>query len=352
MNDARPLYHIAPARDIERAARSGTYAPPTLEREGFIHCSYASQVAATADRIFRGQPNLLVLEIDPSRLASRVVAENLDGGAELFPHVYGSLPMSAVLAIRELRCRPDGTFEPPCMVAGHEHATSTDLDEYFDRYFVDAHRFAALCGIELDELRDLIRRKLVPAPSYVVRDDTIRSFVFGDMAAPGARSGEYFRAENVDWVVGVRHDLATHGVAGATERARHTFSSAFAAALRELNASTHRMDDAFDDAGNAIQGGLAKRLESAWEHFLHGTFGLCVADPGSVPAIARKEVLQERLAALTNNGSRRSFAADEARALRTLIDAYAGASMPFSPIEYARSSRKRLVDDLRAHLGS
>ena len=350
MNDTQRLYHIAPARDIERAARSGTYAPPSLEREGFVHCSYAGQVAATADRVFRGQQQLLVLEIDPSLLGSRVVAENLEGGSELFPHVYGRLPMSAVLAIRELRCRPDGTFETPCMVAGHEHSAGSDLDRYLEQYFVDAQRFATLCGIELDELHDLVRRKLVPAPSYVVNNGVIRSYVFGEMAAPGARAGEYFRAANADWVVAVRHDVAAHGIEDAAVRAQRRFTVAFAAALQELDASTHRMTDAFDEAGKPLDHGLAARLDSAWEHFLYGTFGLCVADPGSVPAIARKEVLQERLAALTNDGARRAFAAEEVPGLRKLIDAYAAASMPFSPIEYPRSSRKRLVDDLRAHL--
>jgi hypothetical protein len=112
------------------------------------------------------------------------------------------------------------------------------------------------------------------------------------------------------------------------------------------------MSDAFDDDGNALETGLRARLDSAWEHFLHGTFGLCVADPGSVASIARKEVLQERLSAISNNGSRRSFDANEIPSLRALIDAYAAASMPFSPIEYPHSSRKRLVDDLREILGS
>jgi hypothetical protein len=34
--------------------------------------------------------------------------------------------------------------------------------------------------------------------------------------------------------------------------------------------------------------------------------------------------------------------------LLQLIDDYAISSMPFSPAEYERSSRKRLVDDLRS----
>ena len=43
---------------------------------------------------------------------------------------------------------------------------------------------------------------------------------------------------------------------------------------------------------------------------------------------------------------------DYVAAMGVLIDQYAQASMPFSPLEYARSSRKRLVDDLREKLGA
>jgi uncharacterized protein (DUF952 family) len=44
----------------------------------------------------------VLLEIDPSRLSCRIVDENLEGGVELFPHVYGRLPMSAVVGIKKL----------------------------------------------------------------------------------------------------------------------------------------------------------------------------------------------------------------------------------------------------------
>jgi hypothetical protein len=226
----------------------------------------------------------------------------------------------------------------------------TELDRYLDRYFVNAECFARSCGIELDELRDLIRRRLVPEPSYVVRDETLRSFVFGELPAPQSTSGEYFRPEMSTWTVDVRHDVATQGIEGAGERARRKFTDAFSAALRTMNATVYRMRDAFDDAGEPIASGLTPRLDSAWEHFLRGTFGLCVANPASVLEIARKEVLQERLTTLTENGAKIGFAAGEVPAFRDLIAAYASASMPFSPVEYARSSRKRLVDDLRARL--
>lgn len=343
------LYHIAPAADVERAARSGTYAPSSLATEGFVHCSYAQQLGATAERLFRGQSNLLLLEIDPSRLDVAVIAERPADADEAFPHVYGPLPMSAVLAIRELRCRADGSFDMPCIV-DESHTHATQLDRYLGEHYLTATMFAQACDIAVDELTDLIRRGLIPAPSYVVRDGTLTSYVFGTLPAPHSTDGDYFHPAMASWVAKARHDLAAHGPDRARERARSAFIDEFAMALEELNASLYRLTDAFDAQGNRIPAGLSARLDSAWDHFLRGTFGLCVANPESALAIARKEVLQEHLAAVTLNGTKASFAAAEIPAIRRLIDDYAAATMPFSPIEYSRSSRKRLVEDLRKAL--
>jgi uncharacterized protein (DUF952 family) len=348
MSDTELIYHIASAVEIERAARSGKYAPSSLIAQGFIHCCFRQQLSGIADRWFHDKQDLLLLEIDPTRVHCRVVAENLKGGDELFPHVYGELPMLAVLAIRELRCTPDGRFNMPCIVKD-EHAMS-DLDHYLAKHYVNTTQFASLCGIEVDELRDLIGRELVPGPSYVVRAGELQSYVFGVMSAPGSTPGEYFHPAMATWVVRARHDLATHGVDRARERVRAMFDREFTAAFRELNETVFRLDDAFDEDGQPLGPGLRRRLDSAWEHFVHGTFGLCVANPDSALNIARKEVLQEQLTAMTSNGAKQAFASHELPALTRLIDAYEAESMPFSPIEYPRSSRKRLVDDLRARL--
>jgi uncharacterized protein (DUF952 family) len=44
----------------------------------------------------------VVFEIDPALLSCKVIDENLEGGIELFPHIYGRLPMSAVTRIQKL----------------------------------------------------------------------------------------------------------------------------------------------------------------------------------------------------------------------------------------------------------
>lgn len=93
------LYHITSEDEARQAAASGEYTAKGFAAEGFIHCSYKHQVPGTLDRIFKGRTDLVVFEIDPAKLPCKVVDENLEGGAELFPHIYGPLPMSAVARI-------------------------------------------------------------------------------------------------------------------------------------------------------------------------------------------------------------------------------------------------------------
>jgi uncharacterized protein (DUF952 family) len=94
------IYHITSEREAHDARVSGEYQPQGFDAEGFIHCSYAHQVAGVIQRRFQGRSDLVLLEIDPGRLTCKVVDENLEGGTELFPHIYGRLPMSAVVGVK------------------------------------------------------------------------------------------------------------------------------------------------------------------------------------------------------------------------------------------------------------
>jgi uncharacterized protein (DUF952 family) len=112
------LFHITTLVEADAARAAGEYRPAAFAREGFIHCSYERQVVATADRIFRGRDGLVLLEIDPAGLACPIVAENLEGGLELYPHLYGSLPMDAVRSVHRFPARADGSFSLPETVTG------------------------------------------------------------------------------------------------------------------------------------------------------------------------------------------------------------------------------------------
>ena len=61
------IYHIARRADWESARTSGLYTADSLATEGFIHCSTARQVLATAQRIFAGRTDLVLIAIDSAR---------------------------------------------------------------------------------------------------------------------------------------------------------------------------------------------------------------------------------------------------------------------------------------------
>jgi uncharacterized protein (DUF952 family) len=64
--------------------------------DGYIHLSAAGELQATLDKHFAGQSGLVIAEVDLAALGDLVRWEVSRGGA-LFPHVYGPLPMSAII---------------------------------------------------------------------------------------------------------------------------------------------------------------------------------------------------------------------------------------------------------------
>lgn len=104
------IFHITSRTAWESALGAGIYAADSLAAEGFIHCSTADQYIRVANQRFRGRTDLVLLHIDPTRLHSEVRYENLEGGESLFPHVYGAIPIAAVLNVSPLRPLEDGSF--------------------------------------------------------------------------------------------------------------------------------------------------------------------------------------------------------------------------------------------------
>jgi uncharacterized protein (DUF952 family) len=109
------IYHIATAANWERALREGAYTQSTLERtlaeEGFIHASSASQVTRTANKFYRGVPDLLLLSIDTGKLTAPLRYEEVPGSPAPFPHLYGPLNLDAVTAADPFAPGPDGAYE-------------------------------------------------------------------------------------------------------------------------------------------------------------------------------------------------------------------------------------------------
>jgi uncharacterized protein (DUF952 family) len=91
------VYKIVPAALWREAELAGAFAgSPPDQRDGFIHFSTAEQLAETARKHFSGQHDLLLLTVDAEQVDLRWEPSR---GGQLFPHLYGVLPLSAVLTV-------------------------------------------------------------------------------------------------------------------------------------------------------------------------------------------------------------------------------------------------------------
>lgn len=86
--------------------------------DGFIHFSTADQLGETLRRHFKDQTNLVALKVPVSALEGAELRWEPSRGGDLFPHLYGDLPVSAVDAFALLESDsggvprlPDGAFD-------------------------------------------------------------------------------------------------------------------------------------------------------------------------------------------------------------------------------------------------
>jgi uncharacterized protein (DUF952 family) len=101
------VYHITTPAVWSEAQARGHVVADSLASEEFIHCSRQGQLLAVADRFFAGVDRLLVLAVDAAQVAEWLVNEgpaNVEDpfAEDVFPHIYGPIPTTAVVAVATL----------------------------------------------------------------------------------------------------------------------------------------------------------------------------------------------------------------------------------------------------------
>jgi uncharacterized protein (DUF952 family) len=105
------LFHI-----VERdawATAGALYRPESLRTEGFVHLSFAHQVAGVADARYRDVPELVVVELDTDALGAEVRVEDSYGSGTAYPHLYGPVPTAAAVQVHELPRDASGSARFP-----------------------------------------------------------------------------------------------------------------------------------------------------------------------------------------------------------------------------------------------
>ena len=116
------IYHITSPIEWKLAQQSGEYSAPSLETEGFIHCSTANQVVPVANAFYSDVAELLLLYIDETKLTAELKWEapaHIEGHdapenseEQLFPHIFGVINLDAVVDVVSLPKNDNGYTLP------------------------------------------------------------------------------------------------------------------------------------------------------------------------------------------------------------------------------------------------
>ncbi|MDP6690087.1 MAG: DUF952 domain-containing protein [Alphaproteobacteria bacterium] len=109
------IYHVCDGAAWRAAQGAGSYSGSADDlRDGFMHFSTLSQVRTSVAIHRAGQAGLVMLVVTADKLGAALKWEPSRGG-QLFPHLYGDLPLDAVVEAIELplgddgmHCFPDG----------------------------------------------------------------------------------------------------------------------------------------------------------------------------------------------------------------------------------------------------
>ncbi len=114
------IFHITSKSEWKEAQQRGEYIAPSLGTEGFIHCSTEKQVLHVANAFYRGQNDLVLLELDEEKIGPEIKWEPPIGApamgisdSDKFPHIFGPINLTAVASVLDFEPDSAGLFTLP-----------------------------------------------------------------------------------------------------------------------------------------------------------------------------------------------------------------------------------------------
>lgn len=101
------IYHLTEpdrwAQSLAEGVHTGSTRGVELAQEGYIHCSTAAQWPGVVERFYGDTTELLLLHVDESKLDATLIYEQLGDAPDEFPHIYGPIPIAAVVQVQRIR---------------------------------------------------------------------------------------------------------------------------------------------------------------------------------------------------------------------------------------------------------
>ncbi|MCW8878178.1 MAG: DUF6058 family natural product biosynthesis protein [Kangiellaceae bacterium] len=208
-----------------------------------------------------------------------------------------------------------------------EQLIKVNLLKYLNENYFTKHELLELAKISEAELLEYQHKKVMPKCSYRISLNSVCDSFFGEFKEESEI--EYYAKGYLSWI----------GILQSTQDIRSVFE---VFSQRYTQAITNLKEAGFRSSSDKVNSKLSLHIDEEWEHFLNGIYGLCTKS-GLPEDIAAKEI-----AILQIN---EMLALDEAEIdlieLTKVVNLLDEASSMFAPHERKKSSRYRLVDEVR-----
>ena len=135
------ILHLLSRESWAEAQANGQLLASSVATEGFAHCSTEHQMVDVANKYYSGATNMVLLNIDPTKLTSQMKFEppaHLDGSPalpheSLFPHIYGPINLDAVIEVIDFPCNEHGAFTAPPQLKTYSVVNIADAHQHWQR---------------------------------------------------------------------------------------------------------------------------------------------------------------------------------------------------------------------------
>jgi len=201
------------------------------------------------------------------------------------------------------------------------------LRHYLDNNYYTTETLLTLSRTSPETLLDLQAQQVMPVCSYELDHNVTCHSFFGDYQVK--EKIEYYAKGMVEWLGLIKNS--------SPKNAFSIFSERYQKKLKQLN------KQGFNCKDSKLNSNVIEHINAEWQHFLNGTYGLCTKS-GLPEDIAGKELAIIEINRLINIDK---LSENQQTQLNSLVNILDKSSALFAPHERSRSSRRRLIDDVR-----
>lgn len=217
MSRDRWLFHLVERARWERGDEP--YAPESLAREGFVHCSYRDKVLESARLYFAPDADLVALQIDPLLIACEIDVAQTPRGP--MPHVRGPIARASVVAALSLdQVGAQQDHRAPDALSSLQRAVAAFNGARDWRQFHSPKNLAMALAIEAAELAEPFRWDSDGASWERARSAEGRAHLQNEMADVLLLLLSLAEYNEIDLAGAAREKLATNGERYPEARAR------------------------------------------------------------------------------------------------------------------------------------